>query len=296
MEQENVADQKHRKLKSTVSDSLIQIQRFFSNDDVARILDIDADVINKQIKRHSIPTEYFEKYVSAWKKTVKKPRTPAVIEMSDTQWDKLKNECLIPMGEKILRIWNSFNNSHVISAVLKNKNALDGKSVRFPYLLDKCLNAFVTITADDVAFLCHFFKGDKNKRNVMLQKMDRAKIVAPNHIISILTSTDGQNWILAHKLYSSKIKREESVQNDWIECTEKIQLWIKDNSFIRANETEQPYNVLPFLQFLELIWPEEGETDTKFGPEEIKALIVFKYFLTEEAQQNLWDELQVDYA
>lgn len=48
--------------------------------------------------------------------------------------------------------------------------------------------------------------------------------------------------------------------------------------------------------FLILIWPPEGETDTKFGPQEIEPLIIFKYFLTEEARQNLLDELQIDYT
>lgn len=296
MGQENAAEQKRRKLKSTVSDVLIHLQRFFSNNDVAKVLGIEADIINKQIKRHSIPEEYFEKYVLAWKKTVKKPRTAAVIEMSEAQWDKLKNEYLIPMGEQTLSIWNRFNNSYPISAVLNDKNALDGKSARFPYLLDKCFNAFATITADDIVFLCPFFKGDKSKREAILQKMNEAKTASPNHIISTLTSEDGQDWIRAHNLYSSKIERKESAQNNWIQCIERIQLWIKSNSFLKANETEQPYNVLPFFAFLGLIWPEEGELDTKFGPEEIKALIVFKYFLTEEAQRSLLDELQIDYT
>lgn len=290
MKQENENSQKSMNLKSTVSDSLIQIQRFFSNDDVADILKVEPDTINKHMQRHSIPSEYFEKYVYAWKKTAKKPRTLAAIEMNETQWNELKNECLIPMAEKLLCIWNGFNNSYVMSPLLYDKNALDGKSARFPYLLDKCFTAFSRITADDVVFLCHFFRGDESKRKTMIQKMDKAEVSAPSHIISVLTSTDGQIWIQAYKLYTSKIKREESVENDWIQCAEKIQTWIKNTSFVKANETKQPYNVQPFLRFLELIWPEEGENDTKFGPEEIKALIIFKYFLTEEARQELIDE------
>ena len=295
MDEENEGNQGRKKLKTMISDTLIGIQRFFSNDDVARILHIDKDIINKHIQRCSIPPEYFEKYVKAWKITTKKPRTPAVVEMNEKQWKDFYGN-LISLAEKVLYWWNCFNDSFVISSLLNDKNALDGKSARFPYLMDKCLNAFTTLTADDVAFLCHFFRGDTNKRKAILQKMDEAEIFAPNHVVSILTSKDGQDWIQAHKLYSSEIKRDESVQNGWIQCTEKIKSWIKNNSFTKANETEQPYNVLSVLQFLELIWPEKGEVDTKFGPKEIEALIVFKYFLTQEAQQKLLSDLQIEYT
>lgn len=290
MGRENKDNQKSKDFESLVSETLIKIQVFFSNDDVASILDIDKDKINKHIQRSSIPPKYFEKYVTAWKKTVKKPRTPAVVEMDENQWNKLYND-LISVAEMILYLWNCFNNSFVVSSLLNDGDALNGKSVRFPYLVDKCFNAFTTLTADDVVFLCYFFRGDKSKRKAILQKMDEAVIFPPNHVISILTSKDGRNWTQAHKLYSAKINRQESMQRLWYHCAEKIKSWIKNNSFIKANEAKQPYNVLSVLQFLELIWPEEGETDTKFGPKEIEALIVFKYFLTQEAQQKLLNEL-----
>ena len=295
MNQENEGNQWRGKLETKVSDTLLRIQKFFSNNDVARILHIKKDIIHKHTQRRSIPSEYFEKYVKAWKKTTKKPRTKPVIKMNKTQWDKLYKN-LISRAEITLYMWNCFNNSLVIPSLLNDKNALDGKSARFPYLMEKCFSAFTTLTADDIAFLCHFFRGDTNKREAILQKMDEAETIAPNHVVSILTSKDGQDWIQAHKLYSLEIKRDESVQNGWIQCAEKIESWIKTNSFIKANETGQPYNVLSVLQFLELIWPEEGETDTKFGSKEIEALIVFKYFLTQEARQTLLSDLQIEYT
>ena len=62
-------------------------------------------------------------------------------------------------------------------------------------------------------------------------------------------------------------------------------------------ETNQiAFRAIGFNGFLSLIWPKEGATDTNFGTKEIEALIVFKYFLTKEAQQNLLDKLQIDYT
>lgn len=296
MSQKNEGNQQYKELKTAVSDTLVGIQGFFSNDEVARILRIDKDIINKHIQRKSIPPEYFEKYVKAWRKTTRKPRKPTVVEQNKAEkWNELY-KCLMAKAEITLYLWNCFNNSFVVPSLLNDKNALDGKSARFPYLVDKCFNAFTTLTADDVAFLCHFFRGDTSKRETILQKMDEAEVIGPNHLISILTSKEGQNWTQAHKLYSAEIKRNESAQNGWIHCAEHIQLWIKNNSFIKAHETRKPYNVLSVLQFLELIWPEEGEADTKFGPKEIEAIIVFKYFLTQEAQQKLLSDLQIEYT
>lgn len=306
--------EKYQKMETQISDVIVQVQRiFFSNYAVAKIMAGNKDLIdqyytlvNKQIKRGSIPAEYFETYIKAWRQIDKKPLErhieaggnkelllASLETIDDAKWNEM-GDTAIESVDKIVSFWKRLNDFDAIP-VLDNNHALDGKSARFPHLISECFDAFTTLTLDDMTFLYLIFGGNQCRRKAVLQEMTTSKVSVPNQIISMLTCKEGKSWLRACELYSSKIDVKESVQDCWDRCVAKIQKWRKKNAFLPAWKTgrgQEANKVFSFNLFLSLIWPQDDADDTEFGAEEIKALITFKYFLTEDARQGLIDKFQ----
>lgn len=285
---------KYGEFESKISDLIVSVQRiYFTNYAVAKILKVEKSTVDKQIERESIPSEYFEKYLAAWKKVPKKPQTPIWSKAKDSAWNKLKDEA-INIVEDILSSLEpyyqmDYDNELFYVSILEDGDTLNGKSARFPYLIDKCFDAFTALTSNDVLFFSLIFDGKQSRREAVLQEMAKAEMFTPSQIISMLTSKEGKNWLQACELYSSEINVQESVQTCWNYCADKIKKWRKDYTFLSARTQGQAYQDFYFRLFLSLIWPKDDADDTEFGAEEIKALITFKYFLTEKARQELID-------
>jgi len=285
---------KYEGFESKISDLIVSVQRaYFTNYTVAKIMKVDKCTVDKQIKRESIPAEYFEKYLAAWKQITKKPQIAAMRDVDDDAWKRLKDEA-IKFVEELLSSIKPFylldyDSELTYTSLLEDTNALAGKSVRFPYLIDKCFDSFTTLTLNDILFLSLIFGGKQSRREAVLQEMATAQMLTPGQTISMLTCKEGKSWLRAYELYSSEISTEESVQTCWNYCRDKIKKWRKDYTFLSARARGHMYQDFYFKSFLSLIWPKNGATDTEFGVEEIKALITFKYFLTEKARQELID-------
>lgn len=165
-------------------------------------------------------------------------------------------------------------------------------SQRFWYLLNKCFDAFCTLNPDDILFLNKFFKNDEAERQMIVTKMDDSKGCNYSRVICELVGGEGELWIDAHGKYSDTAGKS-SARDNWEKLNDKL----KNVLSVKAVDVEVNQKIdQAFLltNFFAIIWPEEGETDTKFGPEEIKALIIWKYFLTEESRQELLDKFCED--
>lgn len=168
------------------------------------------------------------------------------------------------------------------------QNKIENLSPQFLYRLNICFDAFSTLTYVDVLFLPAFFRASNERKEEILTQMNKMALNPATDIVSCLTSGNGKPWMIAHNHYYINKKSEMTSDDIWEKLSQKI-----EGRFRQVKSIEEQKNVLAFCSFLALIWPEKGETDTKFGTKEIETLIVFKYYLTKEARQNLLDELEI---
>ena len=307
-------------LEALLSKSIISFMWFFSTNNIAENVDLDKKTINSH-KATGIPPKYFGLYVEAlgkcsrpslemqeilkskphaaesckiltqiiyrclsWQYTAYRKLVGAApyildrVSGKETAHDEDVLEILLEQLEKS----TDFIRSHI------TQNKIENLSPQFLYRVNICFDAFSTITYVDFLFLPTFFRASSERKEEILTKINKMALNPVTDIVSCLTSGDGKPWIIARNHYYTNKKSEMTSDDIWKKLSQKI-----EGRFRQAKSIEEQKNVLAFCSFLALIWPEEGETDTKFGTKEIEALIVFKYCLTKEARQNLLDELEI---
>lgn len=259
---------------------------------------ISKNTIKSHLEHGKIPAESFDSYIRAFRKLKRLD-----IELESGQ--KFSNmETMTKLISVYCDILEALNERYkmlkglpngLISDEIKNWDFAKKYSQRFWYLLNKCFEAFCTLNYTDMMLLIKFFKSDELQRQMIIEKMEGAKVNSYFETVEALVSGKGSLWIDAHKKFSVTTEKKTSEEQNWEIFIKKLQKYLDINRVGKEAMIEVRKAQI-INAFLILIWPPEGETDTKFGPQEIEALIIFKYFLTEEARKNLLDELQVDYA
>lgn len=261
---------------------------------------ISKNTIKNHLSQGRIPPDSFDKYVRAFKQLKRLD-----VKLDDGQ--KFSDSKFVAMRKFIevyCDILECINESYkamkgfpyyLISDRIKNWDFAKEYSQDFWYFLNKCFEAFCTVDYFDFLFLSKFFRCDKPERELIMERMEGERVVPYSDIVETLLNGEGNLWINAHKECSSEAEKKTSKEQNWEIFNQKI----KKMTTVRGinKETNQiAFKAVGLNGFLSLIWPKEGETDTNFGTKEIEALIVFKYFLTKEAQQNLLEELKIDYT
>lgn len=316
-------------LEVMLSKYIVMLVGRFSEYGIIKYSGIDKKTVKEHKKKGEIPPKYFEQYMEALGKSNRPPKEvkepakegkkltleewkifitiyrPIIYPALYAIYKEYKK--IIGVGpylkERVLGKGTSINN--VVPEVLaeeleKSINSINERvkqhkvnelSPQFFHHLNICFDAFSTITTSDFLFLACFFRAKGKERKKIVAQVNKMALNSATDIISCLTSGSGKLWMMAYTHYSSNEGEKGTQTAIWKNFKKKI-----ENHFSESKDIEDQKKELAFFYFLALIWPEEGETDTKFGPQEIEALIVFKYFLTEEARQNLLDELQIDYT
>lgn len=259
---------------------------------------ISKNTIKSHLEHGKIPAESFDSYIRAFRKLKRldiELESGQKFSNMETMKKIISVYCntLEALNERYKRLKGLPNS--LISDKIKNWDFAKKYSQRFWYLLNKCFEAFCTLNYIDIMFLIRFFKSDEFQRKMIMEKMENATSKSYFEVAKMLVSGDGGLWIDAYKKFSSRTEKRTSEEQNWKIFIEKLQKHLDINRVGKEAMVEVRKAQI-INSFLILIWPPEGETDTKFGSQEIEALIVFKYFLTEEARQNLLDELQIDYA
>lgn len=310
-------------LEAELSKGIISLMWFFSTNSIVNSTGLDKKTVRGH-KKGGIPPKYFELYMKAlgepnhpspeMQKIIKeKPHTleqcktivHALYIVLNYQYEKYRrlvgaapylfnkilgkgtvrdDDVLKMLSEQLDKCANSINRR-----IMQDK--IGNLSPQFLYHLNICFDAFSTITYTDTLFLPVLFQASRERQEEILTLMNKMTLNPATDIISCLTSGNGKLWVNAYTHYSADRKGTGPQNDDWKNLKKKI-----EGKFSQVRSIEEQKNALAFYSFLALIWPKEGETDTNFGTKEIEALIVFKYFLTKEAQQNLLDELQIDYT
>lgn len=254
---------------------------------------ISKNTIKVHLRQGKVPPAFFDSYIRAFGKLKRLDiKTDEGHDFPDL--DKMKN-----LIETHYDFFKSLNKAYkslkeypygVIFEKIESWDSTKGPSQRFWYLLNKCFEAFWTLNYEDVLFLIKFFKSEEAERQTILTKMDQLKANNYFCIIDSLMNGEGKVWIDAHNKYSSNTLKKSSADQNLEILNKKI----KELTVIQNCDDEiaiKVHKARIISRFFALVWPKKGETDTQFGPKEIEALLVFKYFLTEEAQQKLIDEL-----
>lgn len=290
-------------LEDHISRSIIEILQEFTYYSISKhsspddTKHISKNTIKAHLEQGKIPPDSFDSYIRAFGQIKRFDKT--ILEVNE-KFNVENMEELIKIYYDIFETLNNFYKAFkklphdLISDKIKNKESAKELSQRFWYLLNKCFEAFCTLGRSDVLFLNKFFKSDENARQVIMTKMNNAKAVSYFDAIDILLNGEGNLWIDAYKDYSSNTEKKSSDEQNWEILTDKLQKFVYPKE-INKKSNNIIDHALAINEFFAVIWPEEGETDTKFGSKEIEALIVFKYFLTQEAQQKLLNELQIEY-
>lgn len=260
---------------------------------------ISRNTIKNHLKQGNVPPELFDSYIKAFRKL-----EPSNIELGKGQNDGQQKEAmekylaaycdLLELVNESYKVWKKLP-YNLISSELYDENFAQKYSNRFWYLLNKCFEAIRTLNYYDVLFLNKFFKSGEDERQKIVKKLNDSEANSHFAVIEAFLHGGGNLWLGAYKEFSSDTKKKSTKEQKSEAFREKL----KDMATVeRINkETNRiARKALEVMSFLALIWPGEGETDTKFGPKEIEALIVFKYFLTDEAQKKLLTELQIDYT
>lgn len=265
---------------------------------------ISKNTIKNHLSQGRIPPESFDKYVRAFKQLKRLD-----VKLEDGQkFSESELAAKLTAMRKFIEVYcgvlECVNERYkamkgfpydLISDKIKNWDFAKKYSQDFWYFLNKCFEAFCTVNYYDFLFLSKFFRCDEPERELIMERMEGKKVIPYSEIIETLLNGEGNLWINAHKECSSEAEKKTSKEQNWEIFNQKI----KKMTTVRGinKETNQiAFKAVGFNGFLSLIWPKEGETDTNFGTKEIEALIVFKYFLTKEAQQNLLEELKIDYT
>lgn len=309
------ANEKLKLLEAKLSEAIIRFMERFSQNSIINNIDIDKKTVKEHKKKGVIPPKYFEQYIEALSKGL--PSKDVIeskeiwAENNKIYYEQLSNAFkeykkvmgigpyLInslfkkgpPTGNAVPEFFLEQLEESVksINKCIKRHN-IDDLSPLFLYHMNICFDAFSTITPIDFLFLSKFFRASREERKKIWTLIDKMLFIPTIDIISCLTNGEAKLWIAAYTHYLSNTGKKSSQYDIWKKFKKKI-----EDCFFLNESIEKKKHTFAFYYFLALIWPEEGETDTKFGPKEIEALIVFKYFLTQEAQQKLLNELQIEY-
>lgn len=260
---------------------------------------ISKNTIKSHLSQGKIPPDSFDTYIRAFKQL-----NQLDVELENGQ--KINDSKLAAMKKFITTYCDILEwanerykamkgfSYELISDRIKDWDFAKKYSQRFWYFLNKCFEAFCTLDYYDFLFLNKFFKGDEAARQLIMEKMEGEKANHYSETVEALLNGEGNLWIEAHKKCSSEAEKKTSKEQNWEIFNRKIKK-MTTVSGINKGTNQIARKAMEFNDFLRLIWPKEGESDTKFGTKEIEALIIFKYYLTEEARQNLLDKLQIDY-
>lgn len=257
---------------------------------------ISRNTIKSNLEQGKISPESFDSYIKAF----------GEIKQFNFGIDGTWSDADIQSGKEIYAIcYKALIEANELYKMLKNlpytlfsktissEESVEIYSQRFWYLLNKCFEAFCTLKFNDVMFLIKYFKSDEAVRKIIMTKMNSAETASYFNSVEMLLNGEGSLWVDAHKNYSSNTEKKSSSEQNWEILNRKLQNFASVKE-IDGKFAEKPNQAVVLSGFFALIWPEEGEADTKFGPKEIEALIIFKYFLTEESRQKLIDELYGD--
>lgn len=240
--------------------------------------------------REKIPCEYFEDYLNAWNNM---DTAPKGINIDEETWGQFK-ELLLPFLYEMVQLYDYFVNwsTEFPTLIFPKNDAIKSFSPTFTYRLNKNFNAFRTLNPNDCLLVIHLMRTNECNRQKILTALNNLERQSPNATLSALTAGEGQYWLKARRSYLSPYNNFDS-QSNWDEFCKKVNNLLK----IRNKNDIQKLKIsnleLHCLNvFIGSIWPKDGETDTAFGVEEIDALIIFKYFLTEESQKSLLAELE----
>lgn len=322
----NEKDESKEKLilmEAELSKSIISFMWFFSTNSIVKNTGLDKKTVNSH-KETGIPPKYFELYIKALGGTnYPSPEMQKILKSKPHAIEKCKTltqiiyntlNCQYEEYRRLVGVApyifdrvlgkGTAHNKDVLEMLSKQleknidfiygritQNEIENLSPQFLHRLNICFDAFSTMTKIDTLFFPTFFRASSERKEEILSQMNEMELNPVANIVSYLTSGSGKLWMTAYTHYSQDEKGRKAPGDTWKKLKEKI-----EGKFYQMKSIEEQKNALAFYSFLALIWPEKGETDTTFGLEEIKALIVFKYFLTEEAQRNLLDELQIDYT
>lgn len=295
---ETEIEQQKRLIADGLSNCILKLRPFFSNYQLSNYqLENNSSMAKGTIKKHFeegiIPPEYIKTYLVAMKESgLRQAKRSPDVEIQNADADTLKaiNDFLTFYIDALLKLWDKQEcienfGIDIVGKPLTDKRATENFSPLFAYRMNKCFDAFSTITVYDYLFLKSFYRSNEDKRHRILECLNRSDTRPALDILMDLTTGEGRHWIKALSIYSSSVGKKSKPFNQWRSFTDKVKSWADKSTMVDV--LKRDHSVFILQLFVEMIWPERNATDTNFGAKEIQALIAYKYFLTEDAQKTL---------
>lgn len=149
------------------------------------------------------------------------------------------------------------------------------------YKLKNDIQAYASVTPKDLAFVSAMIELPKEEKETLRASMSQMETVSAGTMLERLKSEEVRHWVnIGSKTYKDTCKHGKDVQKSW-------------DSFYEQYTTRYSLQALlltPFLM-LTLFVPNDEETvrldKKRFGKAEVDLLLLFKYCLTEEAQDEV---------
>lgn len=149
------------------------------------------------------------------------------------------------------------------------------------YKLQHDIQAYASVTSKDLAFVSAMIELPKEEKETLRASMSQMETVSAGTMLERLKSEEVRHWVnIGSKTYKDVCKHGNDVIKSWDSFYEQY----------TARYSLQALLLTPFLM-LTLFVPNDEETvrldKKRFGKAEVDLLLLFKYCLTEEAQDEV---------
>lgn len=282
-------------IEKEISDIVLQASRCFSASEIATYSGIELETLKSREKSRYLPPEDFEKYIAAFEKCRKMPRRRKPNEkFNEEKWDEL-SKATVKLTKIAVQEYKQVNDLFEIVywLIIKDANATSKISPLFSYRVANSFDAFASIEHDDLSFLRCYFTENSVNRAWIKRRLNNSACHAPSEILSMLSQPDIWTWLRAKEQYLSCLVPSKTAYKSWEKFREKVKVLTQTAyKSVQEGDNRDLMRLVYLSIFISMIWPKDGEKDTVFGADEIDALIIFKFFLTESAQKMLLAELE----